>query len=357
MRRTLQHRDGRDSRRARDAQPSTLPSHLSAAQSVLGADWPTTVTLCQRCKFPKLEFLRLRFPTSDILRSTRSLAALLLFVVALTAGRSAPASTPEAPLGMVEAPCLKLPDRPGELDARTEIDLKPATPDPAALKWAPDAATLAYFAALDEQHKQDWPNLCRYQAENASVSRDPPPRAVFMGDSITENWRAADPSLFTGGILNRGIGGQTSPQMLLRFYADVIALHPRVVHIMAGTNDLAGNTGPTSAQQYENNIMAMCDLARANGVRVVLAGIPPTTRFPWRPELQPGPQIVELNTWMRQYAAQHHFVYVDYSSVLADAGGAMRAGLSHDGVHPQRTGYALMRPLAEHAIAVASTDR
>ena len=182
-------------------------------------------------------------------------------------------------------------------------------------------------------------------------------RAVFLGDSITENWHAADPSLFTGDFVNRGIGGQTSPQMLLRFYADVLGLHPRVVHIMAGTNDLAGNTGPYSEQQYKDNIRAMCDLALANGVRVVLAGIPPTTGFPWRPALRPGPQIVELNAWLQRYAAQRKMIYVDYAAVLAQPDGAMRADLSHDGVHPNRSGYALMRPLAEHAIAAALKDR
>lgn len=254
---------------------------------------------------------------------------------------------------MVEKPCLELPTPPAELAARTELDLKPETPDPAALARPPSAATLEFFTALDEQRKQDWAGLCRYQAENAALPRDAHIRVVFMGDSITENWLAADPAFFSGGIVNRGIGGQTSPQMLLRFYADVIALHPRVVHIMAGTNDLAGNTGPTSPQQYKNNIMAMCDLAGVNGIRVVLAGIPPTVLFPWRAELRPGPLVIALNTWMKHYAAQRKMVYVDYAAVLADASGAMRADLSHDGVHPHRSGYHRMKPLTERAIATA----
>ena len=161
------------------------------------------------------------------------------------------------------------------------------------------------------------------------------------------------PALFSDRVLNRGISGQTTPQMLLRFYADVIALRPRVVHILAGANDLAGNTGPSSTQQYKNNIMAMCDLAGANGVRVVLASLLPAARFPWRPEVRPGAQINELNLWLRRYAAQRKFVYIDYYAVLAAPGGAMRAGLSHDGVHPHRAGYALMRPLAQQGLAAA----
>jgi lysophospholipase L1-like esterase len=259
--------------------------------------------------------------------------------------------------GMLDAPCPVLPARPAELDARTELDLRPERPDPAVSPRALEPATLAYLSALDEQRKGDWANLCRFQADDAVIARGSSARVVFLGDSITENWLLADPSLFADGIVNRGISGQTSPQMLVRFYADVVALHPGVVHIMAGTNDLAGNTGPTSEQQYENNIMAMCDLARANGIRVVLASIPPAATFPWRSDLRPGRQITELNAWLRRYAAQRGLIYVDYYAALADKDGAMRADLSHDGVHPQRAGYTLMRPLAERAIAAASGVR
>ena len=279
--------------------------------------------------------------------------ALLMMVVALAAGAAARAATPGQRVGMVEAPCLELPPRPAELDERREIEMRPEEPDPAALARPVEPETRVYFSALDEAHKQDWPNLCRFQAENAAIPHGAHIQAVFLGDSITENWIAADPALFSDRILNRGISGQTTPQMLLRFYADVIALHPRVVHILAGANDLAGNTGPSSAQQYKDNIMAMCDLASANGVRVVLASLLPAERFPWRPEVRPVAQIDELNRWLRRYAAQRKFVYVDYYAVLAGPGGAMRAGLSHDGVHPHRAGYVLMRPLTQRGLAAA----
>lgn len=276
-------------------------------------------------------------------------------VVVAVASRTALGALP-AP-GMLDAPCPVMPARPAELDAQTELDLRPERPDRAGSARTLEPATRAYLAALDQQRKGDWAGRCRFQTDDAVIARGSAARVEFLGDSITENWLLADPSFFTGGIVNRGISGQTSPQMLVRFYADVVALHPGLVHIMAGTNDLAGNTGPTSAQQYENNIMAMCDLARANGIQVVLASIPPAATFPWRSELRPGRQIAALNAWLRRYAAQRRLISVDYYAELADKGGAMRADLSHDGVHPQRAGYALVRPLAERAIAAASGGR
>jgi len=138
--------------------------------------------------------------------------------------------------------------------------------------------------------------------------------------------------------------------MLLRFFQDVIALHPQIVHIMAGTNDVAGNTGPTSAQNVENNITAMVELAHAHQIRVVLASIPPAAVFPWNPALKPGSAIPQLNQWLRSYAAKNECQYVDYYSVLADSNGGFRAELSNDGVHPNRDGFAAMRPLLLSAI-------
>ncbi len=174
-----------------------------------------------------------------------------------------------------------------------------------------------------------------------------------MGDSITDNWTRGDPSLFANGIVGRGIGGQTSPQMLARFRQDVVALHPRVVHIMAGTNDIAGNTGPATVQDYQSNILAMIELARANDIAVVLAGIPPSRKLYWRGDLDPRPSIRELNGWLRSVAFDNGYVFVDYATVLADAEGGLRADLGNDGVHPNRVGYARMRPLTESAIAEA----
>ncbi len=291
-------------------------------------------------------------PIAGRTRRVLALSGTLLILAVATAFPVSGAWSAPAP-GMVEEPCPELGPRPAELAARTDLELRPEEPDPGVLSRPLEPATKAYFAALDAQAKGDWANLCRFHRDNEALARGPRVRAVFLGDSITENWLLADPALFSGGIVNRGISGQTSPQMLVRFYADVVALHPRVVHIMAGTNDLAGNTGPTSAVQFENNIQAMCDLAHAGGIRVILASIPPAASFSWRPGVRPAAQIRELNAWLKAYAARQRLVYVDYYAALADASGAMRADVSHDGVHPHRTGYALMRPLAEKAIATA----
>lgn len=199
----------------------------------------------------------------------------------------------------------------------------------------------------------DWGGLCRYRADNAALADAPAPKVVFMGDSITEFWSRFDPELFSEGVVNRGISGQTSPQMLVRFYSDVVALRPAAVHIMAGTNDLAGNTGPSRPEDFKNAIRAMTDLAEANGVAVVLASIPPAAAFPWRPEVAPAPIIAELNAWIERYAAERGLVFVDYHAAMAGPSGELRAELSNDGVHPDADGYAVMRPLAFEALAAA----
>jgi lysophospholipase L1-like esterase len=210
--------------------------------------------------------------------------------------------------------------------------------------------------ALDPQVLQnDWAWLCRFREDNARVDPANPPEVVFMGDSITENWLREDPALFGKGWLNRGLSGQTSPQMLVRFWQDVIALHPDVVHIMAGTNDLAGNTGPTSPEAYKNNIRAMVQLAKAHGIVVVLGSIPPADRFEWAPQHQPAPWIAQFNAWLKDYAAAEGMVYADYFTVLAGPNGELRPELGPDGVHPNAAGYVLMRPVAERALADAFT--
>lgn len=205
--------------------------------------------------------------------------------------------------------------------------------------------------AADKQKETDWPNLCRYQLENAEVlASEVRPRVVFLGDSITENWKLADPSLFGSETLDRGISGQTTPQILLRFYQDVVALRPQAVHIMAGTNDIAGNTGPTTDEAILNNIEGMIDIAKANRVVVVLAGIPPAKSFPRQAGLAPAQRIEKLNRDLAAMAERRRVTFVDYGEVLADAEGGMKAALGNDGVHPNRDGYAVMRPLAEQAI-------
>jgi lysophospholipase L1-like esterase len=195
---------------------------------------------------------------------------------------------------------------------------------------------------------QDWAGLCRYRAANVQArSTSAPTRVVFMGDSITENWGLADTAFFEKSIVNRGISGQTSAQMLVRFRADVVALHPKTVHILAGTNDVAGNTGPLTALDFENNIMSMVEIARANGIDVILGSIPPTAAFNWRPEVKPVPIIKNLNGWLRGYAEDKGLRYVDYYAALAGPGGELRPDLGNDGVHPNRKGYRVMRRLAE----------
>lgn len=206
-------------------------------------------------------------------------------------------------------------------------------------------------AAHPYVRQYDWAWLCRYEAADRQIAQRP--RVVFIGDSITENWVAMAPSLFVAGAVGRGISGQTSPQALVRFYQDVVRLRPRVVHIMVGTNDLAGNTGPSSSDMYANHIAAMVDLARANGIAVVLGSIPPAARFPWRPQLAPARQIIALNGWLRDFARTRGAVFADYHAVLADERGAMKADLAADGVHPNARGYALMEPIARAAIADA----
>jgi len=204
----------------------------------------------------------------------------------------------------------------------------------------------------------DWPKLARYRAENEAL---PPPaagerRVVFFGDSITDGWgRSEKTGVFFPGkpYLNRGIGGQTTPQMLLRFQQDVVHLHPAAVVILAGTNDIAGNTGPTTQQMIEDNLTSMADIARQSGIKVVLASITPAYAYPWKPGIQPVERIRGLNKWLQAFCSRNGYTYLDYYSAMADAKGAMLPGLSADGVHPTAQGYAVMAPLAEHAIAQA----
>jgi lysophospholipase L1-like esterase len=179
-------------------------------------------------------------------------------------------------------------------------------------------------------------------------------RVVFFGNSITEAWTPLFGSMFPGKpYIGRGISGQTTPQMLARFRHDVIDLAPKVVVILAGTNDIAGNTGPSTLEMIEDNLKSMTELAGAHGIRVVLSSVLPVYDYPWRPGLEPAQKIVALNAWMKQYAASAGAVYLDYHTPMADARQGMRAEYSADGVHPNRAGYEVMAPLAEAAIAEA----
>jgi len=210
----------------------------------------------------------------------------------------------------------------------------------------------------DQQLRTDWANLAKYRDDNARLS--PPAsnenRVVFMGNSITEGWHLA--TMFPGKpYVNRGISGQTTPQMLVRFRPDVVALKPKVVVILAGTNDIAGNTGPSTIEMIEDNIASMAEIAKANGIKVVLSSILPVYDYPWKPGLQPAPKIIAINKWMKDYAAKHGHVYLDYHSATSDSRGGMRPELASDGVHPTEAGYRVMTPLAEAAIEKALRAR
>jgi lysophospholipase L1-like esterase len=216
---------------------------------------------------------------------------------------------------------------------------------------------------------QDWPNLERYRNANAQVVAPPKKedRVVFMGDSITDAWVQPRFGGFFPGkpYIDRGISGQTTPQMLIRFRPDVIALRPKVVLILAGTNDLAGNTGPMTVAQIEDNLRSMAELAHANKIRAVLASVLPVSNYGHDREGQPidmrikrqPEKILELNAWIKRYSAEKGLVYLDYFSAMVDEQGLLKKDISEDGLHPNAQGYAIMGPLAEKAIQSALKKR
>jgi lysophospholipase L1-like esterase len=242
------------------------------------------------------------------------------------------------------------------------------TPTPSPSPTDPCADLRAQAARFDARLK-DWPALARYRDANNTISvpAQDQDRVVFMGDSITDSWQAPKFGGFFPGkpYIDRGISGQTTPQMLIRFRPDVIALQPKVVVILAGTNDIAGNTGPMTLEMIEDNLTSMYDLAHANGIRVVFASLLPISDYEKnkdgqaiiRSKQRPPEQIKALNEWMKKYAAAHGQIYLDYFSAMADDKGFLKAELSEDGLHPNQKGYDIMAPLAEQAIAMALKSR
>jgi acyl-CoA thioesterase I len=208
------------------------------------------------------------------------------------------------------------------------------------------------------QSAGDWSGLSVYREANRSVWQDKSDRdrVVFFGDSITQGWDL-DQSFPAAGYVNRGISSQTTAQMLLRFQQDVVALKPQVVVILAGTNDIAENAGPTTPEEIENNLMSMADLAKINGIRVVLCSILPAGQYPWRTAIQPIEKIAAVNSWLAGYAIGHKLIYIDYFSKMQDGKHWMRSELSPDGVHPNAAGYAVMKAVAEPAILRALKQR
>ena len=270
-----------------------------------------------------------------------------------TSSPSAPASAQT--VGVLAKPCDALPPMPPEV-ADYMARLKAAQAEHKSMPLPTPAAMGLYTRWQAARAKSDFGDLCHYADDNAALGPPTPGRVVFFGDSITELWKMQDPGAFSGEVLDRGVSGQTTAQMLIRYREDVINLHPRVVHIMAGTNDIAGNTGPTSIAWIENNIKTMVEQAKANHIRVVLASIPPAARFSWAPTLKPIESIRTVNAWLAAYAREQGLVYVDYHRALNDGQEGFKAAWTVDGVHPNAAGYAVMDPLAKQAVRQAMTS-
>ena len=208
---------------------------------------------------------------------------------------------------------------------------------------------------MEENKNLDWPNLSRYQDENRSVGipEKGKQRVVFMGDSITEEWSNLYADYFdTEGYINRGIGGQTTPQMLIRFKPDVIDLEPDIVVILAGTNDIAGNTGPSNVKMITDNIFSMAELARAHQIKVVLSSILPVFEYEWAKEIKDVPATIDsVNDELKKYVNDHGLVYLDYFSPMVDQRKGLNKDYTYDGVHPNQDGYILMSSLAEKVLS------
>jgi lysophospholipase L1-like esterase len=230
--------------------------------------------------------------------------------------------------------------------AQTETEAEPA-PAPVS-NWLKEH---------EAQMEEDWPYLGLYKKANKKLGLPAPGenRVVFMGDSITQDWKIeGKKGSFPGKpYINRGIKAQTTRQMVLRFRQDVIDLKPKAVVILAGINDIAGNTGPETLEEIEGNFASMADLATANQIRVVLCSVLPAAKISWVEGLKPAPQVVALNTWMKAYAAQKGYVYVDFHTAMKDEHDGLQVPLTLDGIHPSPAGYAIMAPLAEAGIEKA----
>lgn len=206
----------------------------------------------------------------------------------------------------------------------------------------------------------DWANFQKYVAENSTLPKVTPgeQRVVFMGNSITEFWKSTDSAFFAGRqYIDRGISGQTTPQMLLRFRKDVIELHPSVVVILAGINDIAENTGPIKLEDVFGNIISMVELAVANDIEVVLCAVLPSSDFYWNPGLKPADKVIALNEMLREYSWTNGIVYSDYYSPMVNEVKGLKSAYSDDGVHPNLAGYRVMEPIVESAIKEALKHR
>src|SRR5580692_9512327 len=200
---------------------------------------------------------------------------------------------------------------------------------------------------------QDWPGLGRYREANQKlkVKGGKRNKAVFMGDSITDFWLGDSTHFFEkNGYIDRGISAQTSPKMLLRFRSDVIDLNPKVVVILCGINDIAGNSGPSSLEMIEDNISGMAQLARANHIKVILCSLLPANKLPWKPEIAPADLVIALNQWIKAYARDNHYGWCDYYSDMVDDNKGLKKAYSEDGIHPNQAGYLVMDSIVQKAI-------
>ncbi len=216
--------------------------------------------------------------------------------------------------------------------------------------------TILAALGLCRINAQDWPNLAQFKDANAKLAApaENEDRVVFMGNSITIGWLNSRPEFFAGKpYINRGISGQTTPQMLIRFRQDVIGLKPKVVVILAGTNDIAGNTGPSTLDMIVDNIKGMAEMAHANGIKVILCSTLPAYDYPWQPGLEPAPKIIALNKMIKNYCDEMGHIYLDYFSAMADERNGLPKKYADDEVHPTVAGYKVMEPLVEAAIAEA----
>ena len=200
---------------------------------------------------------------------------------------------------------------------------------------------------------QDWANLKRFQQENSELmlAKANENRVVFMGNSITEGWLSIRPEFFKNKpYVNRGISGQTTPQMLVRFRQDVIHLKPSTVVLLAGINDIAENTGPSTIEMIANNIVSMAELAKANHINVIICSVLPANKFPWREGLKPAEKVIKLNTILKSYSKKHKLAYVNYYSAMVNDSHGLKKELGEDGIHPNKNGYLIMEPILEKAI-------
>lgn len=284
----------------------------------------------------------------------------LWFGIVMLAALASPASTPigQTVVGTDGDPCT-VQNVPPHSVARFIADAKKLKGDEALLQPMTKRDLREYNDWQRVQTLTDFANICRYEALNRNLPVATDHRIVFFGDSIIQHWLEIRPGFFSADRIDRGISGQTTAQMIGRFQSDVIALRPRIVHILAGTNDIAGNTGVTSLSRVEDNLRTMVELSKAHGIKVVIATLLPARQYSWRPQIDPVPEIASLNAWIRAYGRDNDIPVVDYYALLDDGKSGLSAVDSSDGVHPNSAAYAKMEaalvPVLDRALRWSAT--